>query len=56
MNDKEFFTQYRINWKQEYHNWYSFVDTITEAMLESSDMAEANELIERIKNGNTSKT
>lgn len=56
MNDKEFFTQYSINWKQEYQNWYSFVDTMTEAMLESSNMAEAKQLIERIKNGNISKT
>lgn len=49
MNDKEFFLQYNIKWKQEYQNWYSFVDTMTEAMLESSDMLEAKEVINRIK-------
>jgi mannitol/fructose-specific phosphotransferase system IIA component (Ntr-type) len=49
MNDKEFFLQYNINWKQEYQNWYSFVDKMTEALLESSDMTEAKEVIARIK-------
>ncbi len=49
MNDKDFFTQYNINWKQEYLNWYNFVDTMSEAMLESSDMLEAKEVIARIK-------
>jgi hypothetical protein len=47
MNDKNF--SYSINWKQEYLNWYNFVDKISEVMIESSDMKEANELIERIK-------
>jgi hypothetical protein len=47
MNDKNF--SYSINWKQEYLNWYNFVDTISEALIESSDMREANELIKRIK-------
>lgn len=50
MNDKEFFIQYNINWKQEYLNWYNFVDTMTETMIESSDMKEAKLVIERIKN------
>jgi hypothetical protein len=50
MNDKEFFIQYNINWKQEYLNWYNFIDTMSEAMLESSDMLEAKEVINRIKN------
>jgi hypothetical protein len=49
MNDKDFFIQYNINWKQEYLNWYNFVDTMAEAMIESSDMKEANEVINRIK-------
>jgi hypothetical protein len=47
MNNKNF--SYSINWKQEYRNWYNFVDTISEALIESSDMREANELIKRIK-------
>jgi mannitol/fructose-specific phosphotransferase system IIA component (Ntr-type) len=49
MNDKDFFTQYNISWKQEYRNWYSFIDTMTEALLESSDMTEAKEVIARVK-------
>ena len=49
MTDKEFFLQYNINWKQEYQNWYSFGDTMTEALLESSDMTEAKEVIARVK-------
>jgi hypothetical protein len=49
MSDKDFFTQYTVSWKQEYLEWYNFVDTISEAMIESSDMKEANELIESIK-------
>lgn len=49
MNDKEFFVLYNINWKQEYLNWYNFVDTVAEAMIESSDMKEAKDLIAKIK-------
>jgi hypothetical protein len=47
MNDKNF--SYSINWKQEYRNWYNFSDIMAEALIESSDMREANELIKRIK-------
>lgn len=50
MKDEDFFIQYNINWKQEYQNWYNFVDTMTEAVIESSDMKEAKLVIERIKN------
>lgn len=50
MNDKDFFNNYNINWQQEYCNWYNFIDTMHEAMLESSDMKEAKDLINRIKN------
>lgn len=49
MNNKDFFLQYNINWKQEYQTWYSFVDKMTEALLESSDMTEAKEVIARVK-------
>ena len=47
MNDKNF--SYSISWKQEYQNWHSFVDNMTESLLESSDMAEAKEVIARVK-------
>lgn len=49
MKDEDFFIQYNINWKQEYQNWYEFVDTMTEALLESSDMSEAKAVIARVK-------
>jgi hypothetical protein len=41
---------YKIKWKQVYHNWQNPVDTYIESVLQSSEMTEANELIERIKN------
>ena len=49
MNDKEFPTNYSIQWRQEYLNWYNYVDTIAESMIESSDMTEAKKVIDRIK-------
>jgi hypothetical protein len=39
---------YRIVWTQEYLNWYNYVDTMAEAMVESSDMKEAREVLARI--------
>lgn len=42
---------YKIKWKQNYHDWYHFVDMTIENLLKSSDMKEAKKVIERIKNG-----
>lgn len=39
---------YRIVWTQQYLAWYNQVDTIAEAMVESSDMAEARAVLARI--------
>jgi hypothetical protein len=50
MNDKDLYINYTINWQQEYLNWGEFVDTMNECMLEYSDMKDAKDLIERIKN------
>ena len=49
MNDKDFFTQYTIAWEQTYDKWYTYADAVSEYMLECSDMKEANEVINRIK-------
>ena len=47
MNDKDN-ELYRIVWTQQYLTWYNEVDTMAEAMVESSDMAEAREVLARI--------
>jgi len=39
-----------IKWTQVYYNWQNPVDTYIESVLQSSEMTEAKELIERIKN------
>jgi len=39
---------YRITWTQPYLEWYNYVDTVAEAMVESSDMKEAREVLARI--------
>jgi hypothetical protein len=39
---------YRITWTQQYLNWYNYVDTMAEAMIESSDMTEARAVLARI--------
>ena len=40
---------YKIIWKQNYPLWNNFIDTNIERMLQSSNMKEALELIERVK-------
>jgi hypothetical protein len=45
-------TLYTIGWKQEYLEWQEVVDKHYAMLLECSDMKEAKEVIERIKNGN----
>lgn len=46
MNDKELYT---IFWTQDYPNWQETLDELDELMLESSNLKEATELINRIK-------
>jgi len=45
MRDEKLYT---VGWTQEYLNWYNYVDTVAEAMVESSEMREAQEVIARI--------
>ena len=45
-------TLYMVRWQQKYPEWQEFVDKHYEMLLECSDMKEAKEVIERIKNGN----
>jgi len=49
MNEKDLYINYTINWQQDYLNWGEFVDTMTECMLQSSDMKEAKEVIAKVK-------
>ena len=51
--ENEFF---RINWKQDYPGWQEAIDKAMDEMLELTQYKEAKEVIERIKNGNISKT
>lgn len=46
MNDKK--QLYKIEWMQDYIDWEKFVECIIERNLESSDMAEAKEVIANI--------
>ena len=48
MNDKKQ-ELYQITWKQDYPNWGVSLDELDELMLQSSDMTEAKEVINRIK-------
>lgn len=50
MNDKDLFIDYKINWQQEYLNWGEFVDAMDECMLQSSEMKDAIEVIDKVKN------
>jgi hypothetical protein len=45
-------TLYMVRWQQKYPEWLEVVDKHYEMLLEYSDMKEAKEVIERIKNGN----
>ena len=45
-------TMYMIHWQQKYPEWEQLVDNYYDMLLEYSDFKEANEIIERIKNGN----
>lgn len=46
-------TLYMVRWQQKYPEWQELVDKHYDMLLEFSDMKEAKEVIERIKNGNT---
>lgn len=47
-------TLYMVQWQQKYPEWQDFVDKHYDMLLEYSDMKEAKQVIERIKNGNAS--
>jgi hypothetical protein len=49
VNDKDLYINYKISWQQDYLNWGEFVDTMTECLLESSDMKDAIAIIDKIK-------
>lgn len=44
---------YMVRWQQKYPEWQDHVDKHYDTLLECSEMKEAKEVIERIKNGNT---
>jgi hypothetical protein len=39
---------YNVRWTQQYLSWYNHVDSMAEAMVESSDMTEARAVLARI--------
>jgi len=45
----DFYFNYSINWQQKYPYWNDFVDSLLEAMLESTNMKDAKKIIADVK-------
>lgn len=48
-DDKDFYFNYSFNWKQDYPHWNEFVDSLLEAMIESTNMKDAKKIIADVK-------